>query len=62
MVFQLTADDGFGGVTSDDISIHIANINHPPVAQPPPNMTVPEGTAVTLVGQGTDPDTEEQSG
>jgi len=61
VVFQLTADDGYGGVTSDSVSIHIANINHPPVAQPPANMTVPEGTLVNLVGQGTDPDTEEQS-
>src|SRR6185312_306486 len=35
--------------------------NHAPVAQTPANMTVPEGTAVSLVGQATDPDTEEQS-
>lgn len=61
VVLQLTADDGFGGITSDEVSIHIANINHAPVAQAPANFTVPEGTAVNLIGQGTDPDTEEQS-
>jgi hypothetical protein len=31
------------------------------VAQPPANLSVPESTLVNLVGQGTDPDTEEQS-
>ena len=52
---------GLAGITSDEVSIHIANINHAPVAQPPANFTVPEGSAVNLIGQGTDPDTEEQS-
>lgn len=61
LVFQLTADDGFGGITSDVVTNHVANINHPPVAQPPANMTVLEGTDVTLIGQATDPDSEEQS-
>jgi len=58
---RLTADDGFGGITSSDVSIHIANINHAPVAQPPANVTVLEGTTVNLAGQATDADTEEQS-
>jgi hypothetical protein len=61
VVLELAVDDGFGGSATSDVSIHIANINHPPVAQAPGNMTVPEGTTVALIGQGTDPDTEEQS-
>jgi hypothetical protein len=61
VILQLTVDDGYGGVASSNVTIHIANINHPPVAQPPANMTVPEDTAVELIGQGTDPDTEEQN-
>lgn len=61
VIFRLTADDRFGGVSSDDVSIHVANINHAPVSQPPANMTVSEGSDVSLIGQGTDPDTEEQS-
>ena len=61
VVLELTADDGFGGITNSQVSIHIANVNHAPVSQPPANMTVPEGSFVNLIGQGTDPDTEEQS-
>lgn len=61
VVLELTVDDSYGGITNSDVSIHIANINHPPIAQAPANMSVPEGTVVELIGQGTDPDTEEQS-
>jgi hypothetical protein len=61
LVFTLTADDGFGGIVSSNTTVHIANINHAPVSQPPANMTIPENSSVTLIGQGTDPDPEEQS-
>lgn len=61
VVLRLTADDGYGGITSDDVTIHIANINHAPVAQAPANMSVPEATPVSIIGQGTDLDTEEQN-
>jgi hypothetical protein len=61
IVLQLTADDGFGGIVSSNTTVHIANVNHAPVSQPPANMTVPENSSVTLIGQGTDPDTEEQN-
>ena len=61
VVLELTVDDGFGGITNSQVSIHIANVNHAPVSEPPANMTVPEGSSVNLIGQGTDPDTEEQS-
>jgi hypothetical protein len=43
------------------VIIHIANINHAPTAQAPANMTVPEGSLLSLIGQGNDTDTEEQS-
>ena len=61
IVLQLTVDDGFGGIVSSNTTVHIANVNHAPVSQPPANMTVPENSAVNLIGQGTDPDIEEQS-
>lgn len=61
VVLRLSVDDGYGGTASSDVSIHIANINRAPTAQAPANTSVPEGTPVSLVGQGTDPDTEEQS-
>jgi hypothetical protein len=61
VVLKLTVDDHFGGIVSSNTTVHIANVNHAPVAQAPANMTVAENTAVELIGQGTDPDTEEQS-
>lgn len=61
VVLRLAVDDGYGGSASSDVTIHIANINHPPTADAPSNMSVPESTPVSLIGQGTDPDTEEQS-
>lgn len=61
LVFALTVDDQFGGIASSNTTVHIANVNHAPVSQPPANMTVPENSSVTLIGQGTDQDTEEQS-
>jgi K319-like protein len=61
VILQLTADDGFGGIVTSNVTVHIANVNHAPVAQAPANLVVPEATLVQLVGQGTDPDTEEQS-
>jgi hypothetical protein len=61
VVLELSVDDGFGGTATSDVSVHIANVNHAPVAQAPANMTVPENTPVELIGQGTDPDTAEQS-
>ena len=32
VMMRLTVDDGFGGVTTDDVSINIANVNNPPTA------------------------------
>lgn len=61
IVLRATAQDGFGGAGEDEITVSIGNVNREPSAQAPANLTVAEGTEVTLVGQGTDPDTEEQS-
>lgn len=60
LVFRLSVDDGFGQTASSDVTIHVANANRAPTAQAPANMTTPEATTVTLIGQGQDPDTEEQ--
>ncbi len=58
---RLTVDDGFGGSNSSDVTVHIGNVNQAPTAQAPANMTVPEATPVSLIGQGQDTDTEEQA-
>lgn len=61
VVLKLTVNDGYGGIATSNTTVHIANVNHAPVAQAPANMSVSEGSSVSLIGQGTDPDTEEQS-
>jgi hypothetical protein len=61
VVLRLTVSDPYGGSHSDEVTIHVANVNHPPVAQAPASFSVIEGSAVELIGQGTDPDAEEQS-
>ncbi len=60
VVLRLTARDAYGAQSTDDVSIQIANVNHAPVAIAPANLIVTEATAVQLVGQGLDPDAEEQ--
>jgi hypothetical protein len=35
LIFQLTVNDPYGGTAVDDVKVHIANINHAPVAQAP---------------------------
>jgi hypothetical protein len=61
VVWQVTVTDGYGGHATDEVTVHIANLNRAPAAQAPANFTVAEGAPVNLVGQATDPDTEEQS-
>lgn len=61
VVLRLTVDDSYGGIVTSDVTVHIANINRAPTAQAPANMSVPEASPVELIGQGTDPDSEEQS-
>jgi hypothetical protein len=60
LVFQLTVNDPYGGTAVDDVKVHVANINHAPVAQAPANVSVGENEIVNLVGSAIDPDAEEQ--
>jgi Putative Ig domain/Bacterial Ig domain len=61
VVMTLTVDDGYLGVTTDDVEIDIANVNHLPTAGAGGNQDVSEGDAVELHGTGEDADTEEVS-
>lgn len=61
VALRLIVDDGYGGSAGSEVTIHIANINHAPTAQAPANLDVFENDPVSLIGQGTDPDIEEQS-
>jgi K319L-like, PKD domain/Putative Ig domain len=60
IVMQLTVDDGYGGTSSDTVTIHIQNVNHPPVADAGANFSVQWGHLVDLSGSNSyDPDSEE---
>jgi hypothetical protein len=62
VVMRLTVDDTYpGGVSTDDVQINVANINHDPTADAGGNQQVQEGAAVELHGTGKDADTEEVS-
>jgi hypothetical protein len=61
IVMTLTVDDGYGGVTTDDVEIDIGNTNHLPTAGAGGNQDVHEFDAVELHGSGDDADTEEVS-
>jgi hypothetical protein len=58
---RVVVSDLYGGSASDDVVVHINNVNHAPVAQAPANLSVAEGEKVTLIGTGTDEDVEEQN-
>ncbi|HEY3282683.1 MAG TPA: Ig-like domain-containing protein, partial [Armatimonadota bacterium] len=51
-----TADDGKGGRDSKSVSIHVVDVNRPPVATPQPNVTTAEDTPKAITLTGTDPD------
>jgi len=60
VVMRLTADDGYGGTATSDVTINIANVNHSPTANGGGNQTnISEGAPVELHGTGDDADTEE---
>jgi hypothetical protein len=61
IVMTLTADDGYGGTDSKNVTINVANVNHLPTANAGENQQVHEGDAVELHGTGDDADTEEVS-
>lgn len=60
VVLRMLASDAYGGSASDEVTIRVANVNRPPTAEAPTNMSVPEESPVSLIGQAVDPDSEEQ--
>jgi len=56
LVFELTVSDPYGGVDTDTIKITVMPRNQPPTADAGPDQTVQKGDAVTLQGDGSDPD------
>lgn len=55
--FQLTVEDGFGGSSTDTVSVDITNVNNVPTAAAGADQTVDENTPVSLAGGGSsDPD------
>jgi len=60
IVMQLTVSDDYGGSNTADVTIHIHNLNNPPVAHAGANFPVQWGHPVNLSGSGTDQDAEEE--
>jgi len=57
IVMQLTVTDNYGAMsTPATVTIHVHNVNHPPVADPGSPFSVQWGHVVNLSGTGTDPD------
>jgi chitinase len=59
VVMTLTADDGYGGTDSKNVTINVANVNHPPTANGGGNQQVNEEDLVNLHGTGQDVDSAE---
>ena len=57
LVFQLSVDDGFGGVAADTVSVDVTNVDNLPVADGGADKTLNEYTTVALSAAGSsDPD------
>lgn len=58
LTFRLTANDGRGGIDTDDIVVTVDDVvvNNPPVAGAGIDQTVAASATVTLQGAGSDPD------
>ncbi len=52
----LTATDKCGASSSDSFILHVRNVNHPPVVDAGPNVTVDENGTIQLTCSATDPD------
>ena len=51
--FELTVDDGYGGTAKDSVSIHVQNVNDPPItsaAQPTVSVLWPPNHALVSIG------------
>lgn len=57
-IITLKVDDGFGGVDTSSVQVHVNNLNNPPLAAAGGNQQVAEGTNVSLAGSGSDVDGE----
>ena len=55
ITLTLTVDDGTASET-DTMVLTITNLNHPPVAEAGPNLSVDEGDSIALQGSGSDDD------
>jgi len=58
VLMRLTVDDGYGGITTDDVNINVTNTNLP-TADAGVNQQAHEADAVALHGTGGDADPEE---
>gem|GEM_PF-6703600 len=56
LTFQLTVDDGYGGVASDTVIIDVSYANRSPSVEAGPAQTANEGDVVALAGSASDPD------
>jgi len=54
----LSVDDGHGGVDIAKYNIIVLHVNHSPIVKVSDDITVDEGTPVTLTGSATDPDND----
>src|SRR5262249_52463115 len=43
LTFQVTVSDPFGGVDTDDVTVNVTFVNHPPIISAGTNQTVNEG-------------------
>jgi hypothetical protein len=57
-LISLSVDDGYGGVDVSSVTIHVNNLNNPPLASAGGNQQVAEGAGVSLAGSGSDVDGE----
>lgn len=53
---KVTAVDDCGATSEDVMTIHVRNVNHPPLADAGPDMTVKEGQTIQLSCSASDPD------
>ena len=56
VTIKVTAVDACGATSEDVMTIHVRNVNHPPLADAGPDMTVKEGQSIRLSCSASDPD------